>query len=158
LLVVTVASSVAPGHPIFNPPALKFLVGAMTVTAAMFAWEAARWVPKAEPRDLNFVVSFDDYAISLAYPDGTTDSAPWDDLEMIAIQPHEDHLFWTGPYFVCLTSRSRGPLLIPAFSVGLRAFLERLCALPGIDRDRIEALMRGDTPSRSVLWPRENGL
>jgi hypothetical protein len=94
----------------------------------------------------------------MAYPDGTTDSARWDDLGRIAIEPYEDYLFWTGPYYIRLTSRSRGPLLIPAFSVGLRAFLERLLELPGIDRDRVEALMRGGSPPSSVLWPRENGL
>src|SRR5262249_19023109 len=125
--------------------------------AAMFAREAARWAPKAEPGDPGFVVSFDDHAVSLANPDGTTDSARWDDLERVTIQPDEDYFSWTGPYFVRLTSRGRGPLLVPASSVGLGAFLERLRELPGIDRDRVEALMRGDGPSPGVLWPRENG-
>jgi hypothetical protein len=157
LLVATVASSVAPGHPVFNPPPVKFLLAAMALTAAMFAREAARWVPKAKPRDLRFVLSFDDHTISMANPDGTTESTRWVDLEKIEIQPDEDYLAWTGPYFLSLTSRSRGPLVIPASSVGLRAFLERLLELPDIDRDRIEALLRGTSPSPSVFWRRENG-
>jgi hypothetical protein len=107
LLAATVASSVARAHPVFNPPVVKFLLAAMAFTAAMFAREAARWATKAGPRDLRFVVSFDDRAIYLANPDGTSDSARWDDLEGIEIQPDEDYFAWIGPYFVCLTSHSR---------------------------------------------------
>src|SRR5262245_17707329 len=31
LLVAAVASSIAPGHPVFNPPVAKFLLGAMAL-------------------------------------------------------------------------------------------------------------------------------
>jgi hypothetical protein len=102
-------------------------------------------------------VTFDDRAITLANPDGSTDSARWDDVESISIQPHDDpYLIWTGPYFVSLNMRG-GRLLIPAFSVGLDEFLGRLLELPGIDRDQVEALLRGGTRSQGVLWTRRNG-
>src|SRR5262245_45600613 len=125
----------------------------------MFAREAARWSPPAarDPDDVRFVVSFDDQTISLANPDGSTDSARWDDLESISIEPDDDpFLIWTGPYFVSLNARERR-LLIPAFSEGLDAFLGRLLELPGIDREKVEALVRGGPRSRCVLWTRGIG-
>jgi hypothetical protein len=62
-----------------------------------------------------------------------------------------------GPFFVVLHSRGRR-LLIPAFSVGMEAFLERLREVPGIDRDRLDVLLRGGKPSPCVLWTREKGV
>jgi hypothetical protein len=121
----------------------------------MFAVEAGRWRPK-DDQDLEFVVSFDDRVISRANPDGTADSARWCDLERVSVEPDDDPLLWTGPYFVDLTFRS-GSLAIPAWAVGLDALMERLLELPGIDRDRAEALMRGGRPAQCVLWTRENG-
>jgi hypothetical protein len=158
LLAAATGSAVAPTHPVYNPPVGKYILGAMAFTAAMFAREAARWPRKADrdPDDLKFVVSFDDRGITRANPDGTTDSARWCDLERISIDPDDDPLLWTGPYFVYLTFRS-GPLAVPASAEGLKALMERLLELPGIDREGLEALMRGASPSPCVLWSRENG-
>ena len=159
LLVAAVVSTVAPTHPAYNPPTCKFLLGAMALCAAMWAREAARWPsPVArDPDQTEFVVSFDDRAISLAYPDGSTDSARFDELESISILPDDDpYLIWTGPFFVVLHVRGRR-LLIPALTGGLEAFLGRLLKLPGIDRDGLEALLRGGRLSPCVLWTREKG-
>ena len=87
-----------------------------------------------DPDQTAFVVSFDDRAISLASPDGSTDSARFDELDILAILPDDDpYLIWTGPFFVVLHVRGRRRR-IPAFAVGLEAFLGRLLELPGIDR------------------------
>ena len=88
LLVVTVASSLAPTHPVYNPPFGKFVLGSMTLTAAIWAVGSRpvafvrgpqfRPVVFAATRDrveVRFVVSFDDRVISLANPGGTTESA-----------------------------------------------------------------------------------
>src|SRR5262249_17635530 len=59
---------------------------------AMWALEAA-WRPSPVARDeddIAFVVSFDDKVISLANPDGSTNSARWDELERISIPPDDD--------------------------------------------------------------------
>jgi hypothetical protein len=48
-------------------------------------------------------------------------------------------------------------LLIPAFTVGLTAFLRRLLELPGIDRDGPQALLGGGAPSPRVVWTCEKG-
>src|SRR5262249_29697470 len=109
LLVAAVASAVAPTHPVYNPPIRKFLLGAMALTAAMWAREAARWSSPAT-RDANeteFVVSFDDHVISLGYPDGSSDSARFDELERISIEPYDNpyHDWWMGPFFVVLHER-----------------------------------------------------
>ena len=158
LLVAAVGSAAAPTHPVYNPPVGKYILGAMALTAAMFAREAAQWPRPAarDPDDLRFVVSFDDRGISRANPDGTIDSARWCDLESVSIEPEDDPLLWTGPYFVYLTFRN-GPLAVPASAEGLNPLIERLLELPGIDRDRLEALMRGASPSPCVLWTRETG-
>ena len=95
LLVAAVWSAAAPTHPVYNPPAAKFLLGAMALAAAMWAREAARWLSPAT-RD-HFVVSFDDRVISLANPDGSTDAARFDELEKIAIEPYDN------PYLDCST-------------------------------------------------------
>ena len=160
LLIATVASSVAPTHPVYNPPVGKFLLGTMALTAAMWAREAARW-PSPAARDLgkcDFVVSFDERVVSLACPDGTTESARLDEIESISIEPYGNpHLeIMTGPFFVVLHVRGRR-LLIPAFSTGMNAFLERLHELPGIDRDGLDVLLRGGEPSPCVVWTREKG-
>jgi hypothetical protein len=159
LLVATVASTVAPTHPVYNPPVVKFLLWGMALTAAMCAWEAARWPSPAalDPAEVDFVVSFDDRIISLASPDGSTESARLDEVEMISIEPYDNSylVIMIGPFFVVLHGRG-GPLRIPAFSVGLNAFLGRLRELPGIDRDGLDALLRGGEPSPCVLWTREN--
>ena len=156
LLVAAVISAVAPMHPVYNPPAAKFLLGAMALAAAMWAREAARWLSPAT-RD-HFVVSFDDRVISLANPDGSTDAARFDELEKIAIEPYDNPYldWWMGPFFVVLHVRDRR-LLIPAFTVGLQALLGRLLDLPGIDRDAVQALFGGGEPSPHVMWAREDG-
>jgi hypothetical protein len=159
LLVAAVASTVAPAHPVYNPPACKFLLGAMALTTAMWVREAARWPSPAarDPHEIEFVVPFDDRVISLASPDGSTESARLDELEGISILPDDDpYLVWTGPFFVVLHARGRR-LLIPAFTAGLEALLGRLQELPGIDREALEALLRGGRPSPCVLWTRERG-
>jgi hypothetical protein len=155
LLVATVASTVAPTHPVYNPPVGKFVLGTMALTAAMCAREAARCASPAT-RD-HFVVSFDDRVISLACPDGSTESARLDEIERISIEPYDDPYidWWMGPFFVVLHKRGRR-LLIPAFSVGMKAFIGRLRELPGIDRDGLDVLLRGGEPSPCVLWTREN--
>ena len=157
LLFAAVISAVAPTHPVYNPPAVKFLLGAMALAAAMWAREAARWLSPAT-RD-HFVVSFDDRVISLACPDGSTDAARFDELERISIEPYDNPYldWWMGPFFVVLHERGRR-LLIPAFSVGMKAFLGRLRELPGIDRDGLEVLLRGGEPSPCVLWTHEIGV
>jgi hypothetical protein len=160
LLVAAVASTVAPTHAVYNPPIRKFLLGAMALTAAMCAREAARW-PSPSARDadaIEFVVSFDDRIISLAYRDGSTDAVRFDELERISIEPEDNPPlnWWTGPFFVALHVRGRR-LLIPAFTVGLRAFLGRLLELPGIDRDGLQALFEGGELSPRVVWTREKG-
>jgi hypothetical protein len=161
LLVAAVASTVAPTHPVYNPPAGKFLLGAMALTAAMWAREAARWPsPTArDPVEVGFVVSFDDRGIALACPDGSTDAVRFDELERISIEPYDDpHLdWWMGPFFVVLHERDRR-LLLPAFSAGMEAFLGRLRGLPGVDRDGLEDLLNGGEPSLCVLWTREKGV
>src|SRR5262245_47393734 len=43
LLAAAVGSAAAPTHPVYNPPVGKYILGAMALTAAMFAREAARW-------------------------------------------------------------------------------------------------------------------
>jgi hypothetical protein len=156
LLVATIASTVAPTHPVYNPPMGKFLLGAMALTAAMWAREAARW-PSPATRD-HFIVSFDDRIISLANPDGSTDAVRFVELERISIEPYDnpDLDWWMGPFFLVLHERGRR-LLIPAFSVGMEAFLGRLRELPGIDRDGLDVLLRGGEPSSCVLWTYEKG-
>ena len=157
LLVAAVISAVAPTHPVYNPPAAKFLLGSMALTAAMWAREAARWLSPAT-RD-HFVVSFEDRVISLACPDGSTESARLDEIERISIEPYDNPYLdpWMGPFLVVLHERDRR-LRIPAFSVGLNVFVERLRELPGIDRDGLDALLRGGEPSPCVLWTREKGV
>jgi hypothetical protein len=160
LLVASVVSAVAPKHPVYNPSWASWVLCSQALVAAMFAHGAARWPsePARAPGDIDFVVSFDDRVISLALPDGSTNSARWGEIERISIQPEEDpFLIWTGPSFVVLHVRDRR-LLIPAFTVGLDAFLGRLLELPGIDRDRLEALLRGGRLSPCVLWTREQGV
>jgi hypothetical protein len=154
LLVATIASTVAPTHPVYNPPMAKFLLGTLALTVAMCAREAARW-PSPATRD-RFVVSFDDRIISLAYPDGSTDAVRFDELERISFEPYDNPYlnWWMGPFFVVLHQRGRR-LLIPAFSVGMEAFLGRLRELPGIDGDGLDLLLRGGKPSLCVLWMRE---
>jgi hypothetical protein len=156
LLVATIASTVAPTHPVYNPPLGKFLLGTMALTAAMWAREAARW-PSPATRD-HFVVSFDDRIISLACPDGSIDAVRFDELERISIEPYDNPYldWWMGPFFVVLHERGRR-LLIPAFSVGMEAFLGRLREWPGIDRDGLDVLLTGGEPSPCVLWTREKG-
>ena len=153
LLVAAVISTVAPTHPVYNPPAVKFLLGAMALAAALCAREAARWLSPAT-RD-HFVVSCDDRIISLACPDGSTDAVRFDELERISIEPYDnpDLNWWMGPFFVVLHERGRC-LLIPAFSVGMEAFLGRLRELPGINRDGLDVLLGGDEPSPCALWTR----
>jgi hypothetical protein len=160
-LAATIAAAVAPTHPVYNPPVCKFLLGAFAATAAMAAREAVRYravgagsVVSYPNGDVGFVVSFDDLAVSLALPDGGIESARWDELESISIEPYDDpFLIWTGPFFVSLKVRERR-VLIPAFSVGLDEFLERLLELPGIDRDPVEVLLRERRPSPRVVWTR----
>jgi hypothetical protein len=157
LLIAATASAVAQPHPVFNPPVVKYILVAWALTAVMFAVEAGRERRNAgnqDRKDLVFVVYFDDEVISKANPDGTTDSARWEDLERIAIEPYDDPLLWIGPYHLHLTFRS-GPLAVPAWSEGLSALMVRLLELPGIDRDAVEALISGGNPSRCVLWTRE---
>jgi hypothetical protein len=159
LLLAAVASAVAPNHPVWNPPVFKFLLGAFAFTALMFAQEAARSMRRAShvPQHVDFVISFDDRVISLAKPDGSSESALWDDLVSISVEPHDDHfLIWIGPYFVSLNLRE-GRLLIPAFSVGLDAFVARLHDLPGIDQERLDVLFSNEITSTCVLWARESG-
>jgi hypothetical protein len=157
LLVATIAATVAPTHPVYNPPMGKFLLGTIALTAAIWAREAARW-PSPVTRD-HFIVSFDDRIISLANPDGGTDAVRFDELERISIEPYDnpDLNWWMGPFFVVLHERGRR-LLIPASSVGMEAFLGRLRELPGIDRDGLDVLSRGGEPSPCVLWTREKGV
>jgi hypothetical protein len=157
LLVATVASTVAPTHPVYNPPMGKFLLGIMALFAAIWAREAARWTSPAT-RD-HFVVSFDDHVVSLACPDGSTESARLDLIEKIEIKPYDNPYldWWMGPFTVVLHERGRR-LCIPAYSVGMNAFLERLRELPGIDRDGLEVLLRGGEPSPCVLWTHEIGV
>ena len=157
LSVATITSTVAPTHPVYNPPVCKFLLGTMAVTAAMWAREAARWRPLAT-RD-NFVVSFDDRIISLLHPDGTTDAVRFDELERISIEPYENPYldWWIGLFFVVMHARGRR-LPIPAHSTGMKAFLGRLRALPDIDRDALDVLLSGGEPSPCVLWSRETGV
>ena len=158
LLAATFASTVAPTHRVYNPPAGKFVLGTMALVAAMWAREAAQAARETSPatRD-HFVVSFDDRVISLACPDGSTESARLDEIEGISIEPYDDPYldWWIGPFYVVLHQRDRR-LLIPGFSVGLDAFLGRLREWPDIDRDGLDALLRGGEPSPCVLWTREN--
>jgi hypothetical protein len=157
LLAATIASTIAPTHPVYNPPMGKFVLGTMAVTAAMWAREAARWTPPAT-RD-HFVVSCDDRVISLACPDGSTDLVLFDKLERISIDLYDNPYvdWWLGPYFVVLHERGRR-VLIPAHSVGMETLLTRLSELPGIDRTGLDMLLRGGEPSSCVLWTRENGV
>jgi hypothetical protein len=157
LFVATIVSTVAPTHPVYNPPWGKFVLGTMALTAAMWAQEAARWTSPAT-RD-HFDVSCDDRLITLACPDGSTEVVRFDELESISIDPYDDPYvgWWLGPYFVELHVRGRR-VLIPAHSVGMESFLTRLCELPGIDRDGLEALLSGGEPSLCVLWTREKGV
>jgi hypothetical protein len=161
LLVATVASTVAPTHPVYNPPVGKFLLWWMALTAAMCAREAARWPSPAarDPAEVDFVVSFDDRTISLACPDGSTESARLDEVERISIEPYDNPYLeiMMGPFFVVLHGRG-GRLRITTFSVGLNAFLGRLREWPGIDRDGLDVLLRGGEPSPCVLWTREKGV
>jgi hypothetical protein len=148
---------VAPGHPTYNPPQAKFILGAFAITAAMFAREAKRFERDVARKsdDVEFVVAFDDHTISLANPDGTVECARWDELEWVEIDPYDDpHEIWIGPYFIVLGLGDRR-ILIPAYSVGRIAFLQRLLALPGIDRERLEALLTTGQPSACRLWTRE---
>jgi hypothetical protein len=164
LLVATIASTVAPTHPVYNPPVGKFLLGSMALTAAIWAREAAIFAREAArstslaTRD-HFVVSFDDRIISLAYPDGSTDAVRFDELERISIEPYDNPYldWWMGPFFVVLHERGRR-LFIPAFSEGIGAFIGRLRELPGIDLDGLDGLFRVGEPSPCVLWTRENGV
>jgi hypothetical protein len=179
LLAATVASAVAPTHPVFNPPVCKFLLGSMAIVALIAAHAEFKYskVPisldGAAPRDLDFVITFNDQKISLAKPDGSTEFAVWDDLESISLKPHDDSYFlWFGSYFLCMNMRS-SRLLIPAYSMGLEAFLRRLFALPGIDRERVEVLLKEGTAIElesikalvregegleCVLWTRDKGV
>ena len=160
LLVATFAATVAPTHPVYHPPASKFVLGTMALFAAMWAWEAAQAARETSPatRD-HFVVSFDDRVISLACPDGSTESARLDEIERISIEPYDNPYldWWMGPFLVVLHERDRR-LRIPGYSVGLNVFLERLRELPGIDRDGLDARLRGGEPSPCVLWTREKGV
>jgi hypothetical protein len=159
LTVAAVASAAAPMHPVYNPAVCKFVLAALALAVAMFAWEGARQSPRSArgSDEIGFVVSFDDQVISLANPDGSTERARWDELESISIQPHDDpYLIWTGPYFVVLHIGDRR-LLIPAFTRGLNALLRRLLELPAIDQKKVEALLAGERPSSCVLWTRHNG-
>jgi hypothetical protein len=151
------AATLAPTHPVYNPPMAKFFLGTMALTAALWAREATRW-PAPATRD-HFVVSCDDRIISLACPDGSTESARLDEIERISIEPYDnpDLNWWIGPFFVVLHQRDRR-LRIPAFSVGMGAFLGRLRELPGIDRNGLAVLLRGGEPSPCVLWMREKGV
>jgi hypothetical protein len=93
------------------------LLGTMALTAAICAREAARWASPAarDPVEDDCVVSFDDRVISLAYADGTTESARLDEIESISIESsYEPFLIWTGPFFVVLHVPDRR-LLIPSF-------------------------------------------
>jgi hypothetical protein len=160
LLVATVAATVAPTHPIHNPPTSKFVLGTMALFAAMGARGAAQAARETSPATCDhFVVSFDDRVISLACPDGSTESARLDEIERISIEPYDNPYLdpWMGPFLVVLHERDRR-LRIPAFSVGLNVFVERLRELPGIDRDGLDALLRGGEPSPCVLWTREKGV
>jgi len=160
LLVAAVASAVAPTHPLYNPPVTAFVLGAMALAAAIWAWESARQpAPVLRNADASeFVVSFDDREIVLTYSDGTTDAARFDELERISIEPEDNSYldWWTGPFIVALHVRDRR-LLIPAFTVGLQAFLGRLLELPGIDRDGLYAILRGGELSSRVVWTRGKG-
>jgi hypothetical protein len=159
LLVAAVASGIAPSHPVWNPPVLKFLLAAFAFTGFMFAYEVVRGTrPLSQvPRNLDFVISFDERVISLAKPDGSSESALWADVLSISVEPHDDHfLIWSGPYFVSLNLRS-GSLLIPAFSVGLDEFVGRLRDLPGVDRERLDDLFSKGATATCVLWARVNG-
>src|SRR5262249_4791755 len=107
----------------------------------------------------HFVVTFDDRVISLACPDGSTESARLDEIERISIEPYDNPYldWWMGPFFVVLHARGRR-LRVPAFSAGMKAFLGRLREWPGIDRDGLDVLLRGGEPSPCVLWTREEGV
>jgi hypothetical protein len=146
-------------HPVYNPAVCKFVLAAMALTVAMFAWEGTRQAPRSarDPDEIGFVVSFDDQVISLANPDGSTERARWDELESISIQPYDDpYLIWTGPFFVVLHVGERR-LLIPALTTGLSAFLGRLLELPGIDQKKIEAILAGEKQSTCLLWTCRKG-
>jgi hypothetical protein len=159
LAIASVASAAAPIHPFFHPPVCKFVLAAMALTVAMFAWEGTRHAQRStrNPDEIGFVVYFDNQVISLANPDGSIETARWDDLESISIQPDDDpYLIWTGPFFVVLHVGDRR-LLIPALTTGLRPFLGRLLELPGIDQNKVEALLTGAKPSPCVLWTRQEG-
>ena len=157
-LAATVASVVAPTHPVYNPPLCKYLLGSLAVGALMAAYEAIKypelpgwlsiWRSLQEhetPCNLDFVISFDERGISVLKPGGSTESALWDDLESLSVNPHDDWYFlWFGSYFLYLNVRG-GSILIPAYSLGLEAFLRRLLELPGIDRERVEVLLREGT-------------
>jgi hypothetical protein len=159
LVIAAVASAAAPMHPVYNPAVCKFVLAALALTAAMFAWEGTRQAPRSarDPDEIGFAVSFDDQVISLANPDGSTERARWDELESISIQPYDDpYLIWTGPYFVVLHVGDRR-LLIPALTTGLNALMERLLELPGVDQQKGEALLAGEQPSPCVLWTRDKG-
>jgi hypothetical protein len=159
LLVATVVSAIAPAHPIYNPPAAKFVLGAMAYTAAVWAMEAARWGSHAARghAEVGFVVSFDDRVICMAYPDGSTDTIRFDEIEQISIKPVDDPdlSLWTGPFHVALQAQGRR-LLIPSYSEGKEAFLARLRELPGMDRDGLDTLTKGGEPSACILWVRGN--
>jgi hypothetical protein len=161
LLAATVASAVAPKHPVYNPPVCAYLLGSMAITALIWASVAAGFeaeAAKAAPfewydqSDLDFVVSFDDRAISMANPDDTTESVLWDDLESISVQPDDDFFGFIGPFFVRLNTPS-GRLHIPASSVGLAEFMERLLELPGIDRVRLGPLLGPLLRVGQSRWP-----
>jgi hypothetical protein len=158
LLAASVALAVAPKHPVYNPPFCAYVLGSMAMTAliwysvaAQFETEAAKgppvhWYDNSElaDSDLDFVVSFDDRTIFMVYPDHT-ESVLWDDLESVSVHPDDDFFGFIGPFFVRLNTPN-GRLHIPASSVGLGKFMERLLTLPGIDpgidRSSLEALMR----------------
>ena len=158
LVVAAVASGIAPGHSVWNPPVFKYVLIAFAFTGLMFAYEAARWARRDShvPRNVDFVISFDEGVISLAKPDGSSESVLWNDLVSISVEPHDDHfLIWIGPYFVSLNLRS-SRLLVPAYSVGLDEFVGRLRDLPGVDRERLDGLFSKGITATCVLWARAN--
>jgi hypothetical protein len=158
LIVAAGVSWLVPTHPVYNPPAGKFLLAAIAFAAAIWAREASRW-PSPAPRDagqVGFVVSFDNRAISLACPDGSVDKAQFDEIERISIEPYDNAYldWWIGPFFVVLHVPGH-TLSIPACTVNLHAFLGRLLDLPGIDRDGLQALFGGGELASRVVWTRE---
>jgi hypothetical protein len=160
LLAATFVSTVAPTHLVWNPPVLKFLLGAFALTAAFWAREAGRWASAvARDAEAEFVVSFDDHIISLTQPDGSTDVARFDELEKISIEPQDNPYFdlWMGPFYVALYVPGRR-LLIPAFTVGLYVLLGRLLELPGIDSEGIQGLWEEGEQSPRVVWTRQKAF